>query len=167
MCILLLYSFITTSMSTALNPGTRIIFWQSAQPEVRNSYPYLRIFLTQKTADLIDRCLFFFFFRNQVSQFETNTADFTFFFRFFFFFFFFCEMGPSSKDFFDQNGTLVRLRIFGEKVTHLGGTSPYVLTCENPPGGSEPLQLKLQYLLSLFTKWIRIGLCNVKVTRSL
>ena len=25
------------------------------------------------------------------------------------------------------------LRIFGEKLTHLGGTSPYALTCECPP----------------------------------
>ena len=29
-------------------------------------------------------------------------------------------MGPMSKD-------------FSEKVTHLGGTSPYALTCEYPP----------------------------------
>ena len=28
------------------------------------------------------------------------------------------------------------LRIFDDKVTHLGGTSPYVLTCEYPPGVS-------------------------------
>ena len=42
-------------------------------------------------------------------------------------------MGPSSKDFFEQNGDPC-LRIFAEKVTHLGGTSPYALTCEYPPG---------------------------------
>ena len=41
-------------------------------------------------------------------------------------------MGPSSKDFFDQNG------IFGEKVAHLGGTSPYALICEYP----QPLRVK-------------------------
>ena len=32
--------------------GTRIIFWRGVQPEVWNPYPYLRIFLPQKTADL-------------------------------------------------------------------------------------------------------------------
>ena len=31
--------------------GTQIIFWQSVRPEVRNPYPYQRIFLTQKMAD--------------------------------------------------------------------------------------------------------------------
>ena len=46
----------------------------------------------------------------------------------------FCEMGPSSKDFFGAKWDPC-LRIFAEKVTHLGGTSPYALTCEYPPPG--------------------------------
>ena len=41
-------------------------------------------------------------------------------------------MGPSSKEFFGPKWD-PRLRIFGKKVTHLGGTSPYALTCEYPP----------------------------------
>ena len=39
-------------------------------------------------------------------------------------------MGP-SRDFIDLNWTLVQ-RIFGEKVTHFGGTPLYALTCEAP-----------------------------------
>ena len=42
-------------------------------------------------------------------------------------------MGPSSKDFFGPKWD-PWLRIFGEKVTHLGGTSLYALKCEYPPG---------------------------------
>ena len=38
----------------------------------------------------------------------------------------FCEMGPSSKDFLWPNWDPC-LRIFGQKVTHLGGTSLYAL----------------------------------------
>ena len=44
----------------------------------------------------------------------------------------FCEMGPSSNNIFLPKWNPC-LRIFGEKVTHLGGTSPYALTCEYPP----------------------------------
>ena len=44
----------------------------------------------------------------------------------------FCKMGPSSMIFLTIVGPY--LRIFGEKVSHLGGTSPYALTCEYPPG---------------------------------
>ena len=57
-----LFSTILTSLSygDTYTPGggTRIIFWRGVQPEVRNPYPYLRIFHPQKTAD------FTFFFRN-------------------------------------------------------------------------------------------------------
>ena len=80
--------------------GTRIIFWRGVRPKVWNPYPYLRIFHPQKTADftvffeifvkdpflrvfLPQKWLILHFFRN------------------------FCEMGPSSKDFFDQNGAHV------------------------------------------------------------
>ena len=48
----------------------------------------------------------------------------------------FCEMGPSSKDFLSKMDPC--LRIFAEKVTHLGCTSPYALTCEYPPGAVSP-----------------------------
>ena len=44
----------------------------------------------------------------------------------------FCEMGPSSKDSFWPKWDPCQ-RILGEKVTHLGSTSPYALTCEYPP----------------------------------
>ena len=47
----------------------------------------------------------------------------------------FCEMGHSSKYFFFTKMGPMCLRIFGEKVTHLDGTSPYALTCEYPPLG--------------------------------
>ena len=41
-------------------------------------------------------------------------------------------MGPCSKDFFwTKMGPMSK--DFGEKVTHLGSTSPYALTCEYPP----------------------------------
>ena len=45
----------------------------------------------------------------------------------------FCEIGPSSKDFLGPKWGPCP-RIFGEKVTHLGGIFPYALTCEYPPG---------------------------------
>ena len=54
----------------------------------------------------------------------SKTADFTIFSQF-------CETGPSSKDFFGPKWDPCR-RIFDEAVTHLGGTSPYALTCEYP-----------------------------------
>ena len=44
----------------------------------------------------------------------------------------FCEMGHSSKIFFGPKLDPY-LRIFSEKVTHLGSTSLYALTCEYPP----------------------------------
>ena len=62
--------------------GTRIIFWRGVRPEVWNPYPYLRIFLPQKTADLK---LFFEIFANQdpfLRVFYLTMADFTIFSRF-------------------------------------------------------------------------------------
>ena len=57
-------------------------------------------------------------------------------------------MGPSSKDFYDQNGT--HLRIFGQKVTHLGGTSPYALTCVSTPRAEDlPSKLNLSLVKGL------------------
>ena len=47
----------------------------------------------------------------------------------------FREMGPSSKDFFFWPKWDPCPRIFSEKVTHFGGTSPYALRCEYPPEG--------------------------------
>ena len=81
--------------------GTRIIFWRSVRPEVWNTYPYLRIFLTQKN-DWIDS--FFEIFANRdpfLRVFLPEKRLILAFFRKF------CEIGPSSKDFFDQSGTHV------------------------------------------------------------
>ena len=81
--------------------GTPIIFWQCVQPKVWNPYPYLRIFLSQKTADLTVLGFFFFNFWKLGLVFKgfsaSKIAD-------FFFFNFSCnffEMGFSSKDFLD------------------------------------------------------------------
>ena len=104
------------------------MFCWSVRPDVWNPYPYLRIFLAQKTG-WIDR-----FFRNfcklrPISKgFSTSKMV-----NFTFFFFKFCEMGPSSKNFFDQNEIHV-YRFLVKKVTHLGGIFLYALTCEYPPG---------------------------------
>ena len=98
------------------------------QPEVWNPYPYLRIFLSRKMADLAD---------SPPPQIFENLGPIS---KGFlpqkwlilqFFFHNFCEMGPSSKDFFWPKWNLC-LRIFCEKVTHLGSTSRYALTCEYP-----------------------------------
>ena len=61
--------------------GTRIIFWRGVWPEVWNPYPYLRIFLPQKTADLK---LFFEIFANRDPFLRVflQMADFTIFSRF-------------------------------------------------------------------------------------
>ena len=74
---------------------------RGVRPEVWNPYPYLRIFLPQKTADLK---LFFEIFRKSgpISKGFSNSK-----WLILQFFRDFCEMGPSSKDFFDQNGTHV------------------------------------------------------------
>ena len=111
-----------------IGPGegrpTRIICWWGVWPKVWNSNPYLRIFLPQEMADLM---LFWNFCKSGHSSngFSTSKmADLQFFHNF-------CEMGPSSKDFFTKWDPGVRS--FGEKVTHLGGTSLYILTFEYPP----------------------------------
>ena len=71
------------------------------------------------------------------------------------FFNFFCKLGPISKGFLPQKWLILQffailvkwdplsrislikmgpcLRIFDEKLTHLGSTSLYALTCEYPP----------------------------------
>ena len=70
-------------------------------PEVWNPYPYLGIFLPQKTADFMGGFQIFCKLGPISKGFSTlKMADFKIFHNF-------CEMGPSSKDFFDQNGTHV------------------------------------------------------------
>ena len=75
--------------------------------------------------------------------------------RFYHFFCNFCEIGPSSKDLFWSKWDPC-LRIFGEKVTHLGSTSqsPYVLTCEYPPA---------DWACSIYISKIMIVKLNLKV----
>ena len=75
--------------------GTQIIFWRGVRPEVWNPYPYLRIFLPQKTADLK---LFFEIFANRDPFLRVFLPQNGWFYHFFAIF---CEMGPSSKDLFD------------------------------------------------------------------
>ena len=60
----------------------------------------------------------------------SKMADFTIFHKF-------CEIRPSFKDFFLPKWDLC-LRIFDEKVIHLGDTSPYVLTCTYSPPPPPP-----------------------------
>ena len=70
--------------NTILPGDTRIIFLKGVRPEVRNPYPYLRIFLPQKTADLT---FFFKIFPNRDPFLRIfclkKTADFTIFFAIF------------------------------------------------------------------------------------
>ena len=98
-------SFISFSVSFfsglgTLSPGgIWIIFWWGVPPKVWNPYPFLRIFLS-----------FFFFFliftnRDPFLRFFLLPPKMTGFNFFFFFFLQFLWNGPSSKDFFDQNGT--------------------------------------------------------------
>ena len=121
---------IKTSVSTP-GGGTRIIFWRGVRPEVWNPYPYLRIFLPQKTADLN---LFFEIFANRdpfLRVFLPQNGWFNNFFAIF------AKWDPLLRIFFWPKWDPC-LRIFAEKVTHLGGTSPYALTCEYPPPGCQP-----------------------------
>ena len=46
------------------------------------------------------------------------------------------KMAPMSKD-------------FAEKVTHLGGTSPYALTCEYPPPRGHCLRAGLESVINV------------------
>ena len=96
MCLVLVMGFVDLCIIQVVPGGTRIIFWRGVRPEVWNPYPYLRIFLPQKTADLK---LFFEIFANRdpfLRVFSTSKW------LILPFFCNFCEMGPSSKDFFDQ-----------------------------------------------------------------
>ena len=84
--------------------GTRIIFWRSVRPEVWNPYPYLRIFLPQKMADLK---LFFEIFTNRDPFLRVFLPQNGWFYHFFAIFakwdpllrIFLTKMGPMSKDF--------------------------------------------------------------------
>ena len=85
--------------------GTQIIFWRGVRPEVWNPYPYLRIFLPQKTADLK---LFFEIFANRDPFLRVFLPQNGWFYHFFFAIFakwdpllwiFLTKMGPMSKDF--------------------------------------------------------------------
>ena len=84
--------------------GTRIIFWRGVRPEVWNPYPYLRIFLPQKTADLK---LFFEIFANRDPFLRVFLPQNGWFYHFFAIFakwdpllrIFLTKMGPMSKDF--------------------------------------------------------------------
>ena len=66
-------------------------------------------------------------------------------------------MGPSSKEFFDQNGTYV-LRIFGEKVTHLGGTSLYTFTFD-------PLHVSIPRFLATWMTCGQAQATNVRLVQ--
>ena len=111
--------------------GTRIIFWRGVRPEVWNPYPYLRIFLPQKTADLK---LFFEIFANRDPFLRVFLPQNDWFYHFFAIF---AKWDPLLRIFWPKWDPC--LRIFAEKVTHLGGTSPYALTCEYHPG-ADPTQ---------------------------
>ena len=84
--------------------GTRIIFWRGVRPEVWNPYPYLRIFLPQKTADLK---LFFEIFANRDPFLRVFLPQNGWFYNLFAIFakwdpllrIFLSKMGPMSKDF--------------------------------------------------------------------
>ena len=86
-------------------------FWRGVGPEFWNHYPFLTYdFSHSKTADST-----FFFFFSKFSQIR-GTHFYGFFYHkngWFYHFFFcnFCYMGPSSKDFFDQNGTHILVSI--------------------------------------------------------
>ena len=85
--------------------GTRIFFfWRGVRPEVWNPYPYLRIFLPQKTADLK---LFFEIFANRDPFLRVFLPQNGWFYHFFAIFakwdplltIFLTKMEPMSKDF--------------------------------------------------------------------
>ena len=107
--------------------GTQIIFWRGVRPEVWNPYPYLRIFLPQKMADLK---LFFEIFANRdpfLRVFYLKMADFTIFFAIFakwdpLLRIFLTKMGPMSKDFCWKSNP------FGRHI-------PVCLNMWVPPGG--------------------------------
>ena len=96
--------------------GSRIIFLTECAARGLNPYPYLRIFLTQKRLkrQFSQRgfCLKNGWFYNFVAN--------------------FVKWDPPLRIFFWPKGDPC-LRIFGEKVTHLDGISPYALICEYPP----------------------------------
>ena len=102
--------------------STQIIFWGGEWPKVWN--PYL-----SKDSSPSKNGWFNCFFKIVVTRYPFLRVFLPYKQLILWFFHDFCEMGPSSKDFFDQHGTQV-LRIFGENVTHLGSTSLYALACE-------------------------------------
>ena len=83
---------------------SRIIFWRGVRPEIWNPYPYLRIFLPQKTADLKP---FFEIFANRDPFLRVFLPQNGWFYNFFAIFakwdpllrIFLSKMGPMSKDF--------------------------------------------------------------------
>ena len=118
--------------------GTQIIFWHGVWQKVWNPYPYLRISLPQKTADLT---VFLEFFANRDPFLMIFLPQKWLILQFFHDF---GETGPSSKDFLTKWDPCPR--IFGEKVTHLGGTSPFALTCEYPPPRNGALKFTALHL---------------------
>ena len=115
-------------ISTNSVRGTHIIFLRGVRPKVWNPYQLSRDFSPLKTSVFF---FFFFFFVNRDSFLRVSLPQkfYKVFFFFFFFFFFviFVKWGPL----WPKWDTC--LRIFGEKVTHLGGTSLYNLTDKSPP----------------------------------
>ena len=95
---------LSSHWSVLARGGTRIIFWRGVRPEVWNPYPYLRIFLPQKTADLK---LFFEIFANRDPFLRVFLPQNGWFYNFFAIFakwdpllrIFLSKMGPMSKDF--------------------------------------------------------------------
>ena len=129
------------------------------RPEVWNPYPYLRIFLPQKTADLK---LFFESFANRdpfLRAFLPQNG------WFYHFFAIFAKWDPLLRIFFWPKWDPC-LRILAEKVTHLGGTSPYGLSCEYPPGFAMTYDLPC-YTILTFTNVIdsRLTLSILKMGR--
>ena len=136
---------------------TRMIFWWDVQPEIWNPYPYLRIFLAFFS---VKKQLIWLFFWN------------------------FCKSGPISKGFSTSNmadfsilcemDSLLRifwpkldpcLRTFSEKVTHLGGTFLYALTCEYhfpPPTQTFEFPSPTSKTIKLFTACTGTGIPTKK-----
>ena len=108
------------------------------RPKVWNPYPYVRIFLSQKTADLM---IFSINFRKSrpistgVSTSKRLILQFSWFFRIF------CEMGPSPKDSFEQNGFWWKSNPFGRHI-------PVCLSMWVPPGIWPPKALRYKRFTS-------------------
>ena len=86
--------FKTCNVSCELGGVTQIIFWWGVQPEVWNTYPFVRIFLPQKMGDLMVLFCCFKIFASRdpfLRVFLPQKRLIS----------YFGEMGPSSKDFLD------------------------------------------------------------------